>query len=35
VQVVDPNYTVVVKIPKQYLPSTEVFGGMHQKLKTH
>ncbi|MGB2870172.1 MAG: acetamidase/formamidase family protein [Bacteroidota bacterium] len=35
VQVVDPNYTVVVKIPKQYLPSTEVFGGMHQKLKIH
>jgi len=32
-QVVDPNYTVVAKFPKKYLPPGEVFGGIHQKIK--
>jgi acetamidase/formamidase len=32
-QVVDPNYTVVAKIPKKYLPQKEVMGGMHRKLE--
>lgn len=34
VQVVDPNYTVVAKIPKKYLPAVKAFGGMHDKLKS-
>lgn len=33
VQVVDPNYTVVAKIPKKYLPSIRPFNGMHEKMK--
>ena len=31
--VVDPNYTVVVKIAKKYLPGVEVMGGMHKRLR--
>lgn len=34
VQIVDPNYTVVVKMPKKYLPAGEVMSGMHRKLRT-
>jgi acetamidase/formamidase len=34
-QVVDPNYTVVAKISKKFLPANlQAFGGIHQKLKT-
>lgn len=32
-QVVDPNYTVVAKIQKKYLPKGESFGGIHNRLK--
>ncbi len=32
-QVVDPNYTVVAKIQKKYLPPGKVYGGIHDKLK--
>lgn len=32
-QVVDPNYTVVAKIQKKYLPAKAVFGGIHEKMK--
>jgi len=33
-QMVDPNYTVLVKFPKKYLPEQKpVFGGMHDRLK--
>jgi acetamidase/formamidase len=33
-QLVDPNYTILVKFPKKYLPEKKpVFGGMHDKLK--
>ncbi|MEP0822092.1 MAG: acetamidase/formamidase family protein [Ignavibacterium sp.] len=32
-QVVDPNYTVVAKIHKKYLPSGKAFGGMHERIK--
>ena len=32
-QVVDPNYTVLAKFPKKYLPSGGVYGGVHEKLK--
>jgi acetamidase/formamidase len=32
-QMVDPNYTVVVKVPKKYLPSGEVMNGMHRKMR--
>lgn len=36
VQMVDPNYTVVAKIPKKYLPANiQAFGGMHQKMKSN
>ncbi len=31
--VVDPNYTVVCKIRKEYLPSPTVFGGTHERLR--
>jgi len=34
VQVVDPNYTVVAKISKKYLPNTQTFGGIHERLKS-
>jgi len=34
VQVVDPNYTVVAKMPKKYLPPIKPFGGMHDQMKT-
>lgn len=33
-QMVDPNYTVVVKVPKKYLPAGEVMNGMHRKLRS-
>jgi len=32
-QVVDPNYTVVAKIQKKYLPSGKFMGGMHERMK--
>lgn len=32
-QMVDPNYTVVVKVPKKYLPAGEVMNGTHRKLR--
>ncbi|MBF8249114.1 MAG: fmdA [Bacteroidetes bacterium] len=35
VQVVDPNYTVVAKVAKKYLPSMKVFGGIHEKMKSN
>ncbi len=31
--VVDPNYTVVTKMRKAYLPSGEAYGGAHTRLK--
>ncbi|HPW16815.1 MAG TPA: acetamidase/formamidase family protein [Candidatus Aminicenantes bacterium] len=32
-QMVDPNYTILVKFPKKYLPSKKpVFGGTHDRL---
>jgi acetamidase/formamidase len=31
--VVDPNYTFVSKIRKEYLPRTPVYGGLHGKLR--
>jgi acetamidase/formamidase len=31
--VVDPNYTVVTKIRKRYLPSGSMYGGMHRTLR--
>jgi acetamidase/formamidase len=34
VQVVDPNYTVVAKIHKKWLPSVKPMGGMHRKMKS-
>jgi acetamidase/formamidase len=33
-QVVDPNYTVVAKINKKYLPEKQVMNGMHNKMRT-
>lgn len=32
-QVVDPNYTVVAKIDKKYLPKGKSFGGIHERLR--
>lgn len=32
-QVVDPNYTVVAKIAKKYLPPGKAFGGIHERMK--
>jgi amidase len=32
-QMVDPNYTFVVKVAKKYLPSAEVMNGMHRKMR--
>jgi hypothetical protein len=34
VQVVDPNYTVVTKIAKKFLPAVKPLQGMHDKLKS-
>jgi len=31
--VVDPNYTFVSKIRKEYLPAGDVYGGAHARLK--
>ncbi len=31
--VVDPNYTVLTKIRKSYLPSTDAYGGTHARLR--
>ncbi|HEV8419991.1 MAG TPA: acetamidase/formamidase family protein, partial [Actinomycetota bacterium] len=31
--VVDPNYTVVSKLRKEYLPSADAYGGMHVRLR--
>jgi len=31
--VVDPNYTVVSKLRKEYLPEREVYGGTHSRLR--
>jgi len=33
-QVVDPNYTVVAKIRKNYLPKGQAFGGIHEQLRS-
>jgi acetamidase/formamidase len=33
VQVVDPNYTVVAKMAKKYLPAVKALNGMHEKMK--
>lgn len=33
-QVVDPNYTIVAKIRKSYLPSGEVMKGAHRRLES-
>jgi acetamidase/formamidase len=33
-QVVDPNYTVLARFPKKFLPAKAVFGGAHDKLKS-
>ena len=33
VQVVDPNYTVVAKIAKKYLPAVKPLKGMHDSMK--
>ena len=30
--VVDPNYTVITKLRKAYLPSIDAYGGMHARL---
>ena len=32
-QVVDPNYTVLARFPKKFLPEKKAFGGIHEKLK--
>jgi acetamidase/formamidase len=32
--VVDANYSVVTKVPKRLLPSAEVYGGIHQHLRS-
>ncbi|HEY5615700.1 MAG TPA: acetamidase/formamidase family protein [Bacteroidota bacterium] len=34
-QVVDPNYTVVAKVAKKYLPTGKAFGGKHQMMKSN
>lgn len=34
-QVVDPNYTVVAKVAKKYLPSGKALGGKHQAMKSN
>jgi len=31
--VVDPNYTIVSKLRKEYLPEATVYGGIHHQLK--
>jgi acetamidase/formamidase len=31
--VCDPNYTVVTKVRKEYLPRVAVYGGIHQRLR--
>jgi acetamidase/formamidase len=31
--VCDPNYTVVTKVQKKYLPAAAVYGGIHQHLR--
>lgn len=33
-QVVDPNYTVVAKVAKKYLPPGKAFGGKHQLMRS-
>lgn len=33
-QVVDPNYTVVAKIRKNYLPKGQALGGIHEQLRS-
>jgi len=32
-QMVDPNYTIVVKVPKKYLPKGEIMNGIHNKMR--
>jgi amidase len=32
-QVVDPNYTILAKFPKKFLPPGRTYGGMHDKMK--
>ena len=31
--VVDPNYTIVSKLRKEYVPSGSVYGGVHERLR--
>ena len=31
--VVDPNYTFVSKVRKEYLPPVTVYGGIHARLR--
>lgn len=31
--VVDPNYTFVSKISKEYLPGNDVYGGIHTRMR--
>ena len=31
--VVDANYSVVVKVPKSMLPAASAFGGIHDELR--
>ena len=32
--VVDVNYSAVTKVPKQFLPAADAYGGMHRHLRT-
>ena len=32
-QMVDPNYTIVVKVPKKYLPPGDVMQGIHRRMR--
>src|SRR3954451_20055141 len=32
--VVDANYSAVTKVPKQFLPAADAYGGMHRHLRT-
>ena len=31
--VVDPNYTFLTKVKKEYLPRVEAYGGVHARLR--
>jgi hypothetical protein len=32
--VVDVNYSAVTKVPKQFLPAADAYGGMHRHMRT-